>query len=484
MSLLNLEPKNLWKNFSEMCAIPHPSKFETKIIEFACSFGNQLKLETKVDSIGNVIICKPATPGYENRKTVVLQAHLDMVPQKNSDTNFDFTTDPIEAYVDGDWVTAKGTTLGADNGIGAAAAMAVLEDKELEHGPLEVLLTIDEETGMTGAFQLEEDALKADILLNLDTEDEHEICVGCAGGLNANIEFKSPLTICPTEMQAFEIAMTGLKGGHSGMDIVLGRGNANKLMNRLLYMVNAEMDLRISSINGGSLRNAIPRESFVVCIVPNQKVKKFNKLVELFLGQIRTELSVVEPDFNLKITQVHTPEKVYQREVIDKVINAVYACPNGVVRMNDEMPDLVETSTNMAIVKTSGETIKIQCLLRSSVDSAKDDLANAIQSTFDLAGATTVFTGSYPGWKPNMQAGILSVVREQFEKQYGEKPNVQAVHAGLECGIIGAKYPKMEMVSFGPTICFPHSPDEKVHIQSVKRFWNLLCEILINVPLK
>lgn len=479
-----LKPAALWENFYALTQIPRPSKHEEESIKYMKSFGEGLGLETIVDEVGNVIIRKPATPGMEDRKGVILQAHIDMVPQKNSDVDHDFTKDPIDAYVDGDWVTAKGTTLGADNGIGLAAAMAVLADKELVHGPVEALVTVDEETGMTGAFALKPDVLKGDILMNMDSEDEGELYVGCAGGIDANIEYSFTKEAVPAGMKALKLAITGLKGGHSGMDIPLGRGNANKLAFRYLKHAIETHGVRIADIEGGSLRNAIPREAFVTVLVPEGNVDAMKKCVAEYECIYKAELNRTEPDLKMEVLDAEMPEFVMDADTAMKLALGVYGCPNGVIRMSDSMPGTVETSTNLAIVKTVGDKVEVCCLLRSSVDTAKKDLTNMIGSVFTLAGAKVEFDGEYPGWKPNPDSDILEVMQNVYNEKYGKIPEIKAIHAGLECGLLGAVYPNWDMISFGPTIRFPHSPDEKVNIATVEKFWDFLVETLKNVPVK
>ncbi len=482
--ILQLSPSALWKHFHSLAQIPRPSKHEDKIREFIYNFGKNLGLETIEDEVGNVIIRKPATPGMENRKGVILQGHLDMVPQKNSDKVHDFENDPIETIIDGDWVRANGTTLGADNGMGVAAAMAVLESKEIKHGPVEALFTSDEETGMTGAIGLKPGVLKGDILINMDSEDEGELYIGCAGGVNGNISFKYEETPVPAGFEGYKIKVTGLKGGHSGVDIHLGRGNANKIMNRILYHSHLKHGLEVATIDGGSLRNAIPRESFAHVAIPAAKVEGFKGCLTKMSVDIKKELSAVEPTLNIEITAAELPKSLIADAILIKFMNAVYACPTGVIRMSNEMIGLVETSNNLAIVKAENGEIKLMNLLRSSVDSAKDDLQQQIQSVFDLAGATSVFDGAYPGWKPNPNSPILKTMQEIYNNKFGNIPEIRAIHAGLECGILGGAYPNWDMISFGPTIRFPHSPDEKVNIATVQKFWDFLVETLKNIPAK
>lgn len=480
----NLEPKVLWKHFYNLTQIPRPSKKEQASIEFVKKFAKDLKLEVIEDSVGNVIVRKPATPGQENRKGVIFQGHLDMVPQKNSDTKHDFEKDPIDAYIDGEWVKAKGTTLGADNGIGVAAALAVLESKDLVHGPIEALFTIDEETGMTGAFGLKPGLFKGDILMNLDSEDEGELYVGCAGGLDANIKLAYKTTSVPAGMAAYKLSVTGLKGGHSGMDIILGRGNSIKLLFRFMYHAEKNLGLRLASFDGGSLRNAIPREAFAVVVVPTAKVAEFEKSVKEYLNIYKSEFSMTEPSLSFNAEKTEMPTKLIDEKAQFNIIRAVFGCPNGVVRMSDSVPGLVETSNNLARVYNDGSFIYAQCLLRSSVDSAKDALADKIGSVFELSGAEVEYSGGYPGWKPNPTSPILTLMKDVYKKKYGKTPEVKAIHAGLECGLLGGVYPNWDMISFGPTIRSPHSPDEKVNIETVKRFWDFLVEVLKEVPKK
>jgi dipeptidase D len=448
------------------------------------NFGKGLGLETFVDEVGNVIIRKPATAGMENRKGVILQGHLDMVPQKNSDKAHDFEKDPIEPMIDGEWVKANGTTLGADNGMGVAAAMAILESNEHPHGPIEALFTTDEETGMTGAFGLKPGVLHGDILMNMDSEDEGELYIGCAGGTNANISFSYTEVPVPAGVTAFRIAVIGLKGGHSGVDIHLGRGNSNKVLNRFLWHSAKKHGLRLSSIDGGSLRNAIPRESYAIVTVPEDQKEVFLKCLEEFGVTAKKELSAVEPDMKLEAIPVDLPKSLIDEKTQNNLFSAIYGCPNGVMRMSNEMAGLVETSTNLAIVKSENGKIKVMCLLRSSVDSAKQDLEQMMQSVFELAGANIVFDGQYPGWKPNPASPILKAMQDIYKNKYGVIPEIKAIHAGLECGLLGGVYPHWDMISFGPTIRYPHSPDEKVNIATVEKFWDFLVETLKHIPVK
>jgi len=482
--LSQLEPKPLWSYFEDICNIPHPSKKEEQIIAYVKKFGKDLGLETNTDEVGNIVIRKPATPGFENRQTIILQSHLDMVPQKNNETQHDFEKDPIQPWIDGEWVKAKGTTLGADNGIGAAAAMAVLAADNLEHGPVECLFTIDEETGMTGAFALKEGFLKGDILINLDSEDEGELYIGCAGGIDTNAYFDYNEIDVVGAVEAYKIDVKGLKGGHSGLDIKLGRGNANKILNRLLWQAHREYSLQLHSIDGGSLRNAIPREATAIVVVPKEHSQNFESLVEDLTLNIKNELKNVEPDFVLQVNKTEIPEKVIDPIVVTNLFDGIYACPNGVIRMIDDMPDVVETSTNLAIVKSGDGRVEVCSLQRSSVDSAKDDLCNMMRAVFEMAQAEVEHTGSYPGWKPNLHSPILQTMKDVYNKRFGKIPEVKVIHAGLECGLIGGVYPNLDMISLGPTIRNPHSPDEKVNIKTVGLFWEFLVETLKNAPVK
>jgi dipeptidase D len=480
----NIEPKAIWENFYALTQIPRPSKKEQKAAAFIRKLGEGLNLETLMDDAGNVIIRKPATSGFENKKTIVLQSHIDMVPQANSGLAFNFETDPIDAYIDGEWVTARNTTLGADNGIGAAAIMGILQSNDIEHGPIEALFTIDEETGMTGAFKLMPNFLNGDILINLDTEEENEISVGCAGGVDVNATWVFSEDENVDGSKSFKVSLFGLKGGHSGLDIHLGRGNACKLMGRFLKKAVAESRARLASIDCGNMRNAIPREGFAVVTVPEKNVKAFLSSIEMIQSTWFNELGSVEPNLKIEVIETEFPKMLIPEMVQDDLINAICAVPNGIIRLSDSMPGVVETSTNLSIVKSTKGKIEIMCLARSFVDSARDCIASSLESCFQLAGAKVVFSGAYPGWKPNPSSEILATVKQSFKKMKGIIPNEAAMHAGLECGILGATYPNWDMVSVGPNIVSPHSPDEKVHIKSVENFWNLLADILKNAPEK
>lgn len=480
----NLKPSPLWNFFYDLTRIPRPSKKEAGAAEYVKRFGEERGLEVETDKTGNVIISKPATPGMENLKGVVLQAHLDMVPQKNSNSSHNFETDPVRAYVDGEWVTADGTTLGADNGIGVAAALAVLDSDGLEHGPLEALFTVDEETGMTGAFGLKKGFVRGDILLNMDSEEEGELYVGCAGGMDANIEFRYNEVEAERETTAFTVRVGGLKGGHSGLDIDLGRGNANKLLFRFLKFSEKNHGLRIAAVDGGGLRNAIPREAQALVTVAANRQNDLKNSVEEYEKIYRSELSGVEPDLSFTVEEAEQPGGLIDIKTRKNLINSIVACPNGVIRMSSSMPGLVETSTNLANVKSENGKITIQCLMRSSVDTSREDIAGMIESVFTLAGAGVSFDGAYPGWKPDMNSEILGTMQNVYKALYGKTPEIKALHAGLECGLIGGVYPGLDMISFGPTIKYPHSPDEKVHIESVGKFWAFLVEILKKIPVR
>jgi dipeptidase D len=483
----NLEPQQLWNKFADLNQVPRPSKKEERVIEFMVNFGKNLGLETIQDSVGNVIIKKPATTGMESKKTVVLQSHLDMVHQKNNDTSFDFDKQGIEMYVDGDWVRAKGTTLGADNGIGVAAIMAILESKDIPHPAIEALFTIDEETGMTGAKGLEGGMLKGEILLNLDTEEDDEIDIGCAGGIDVTARAEYDEEDAPESSVGYRITVKGLNGGHSGMDIHKGLGNANKIMNRLLFDGFDNFGLQIAKIEGGSLRNAIPRESVAEVIIAKVYDEAFAYDMNAIVNDIKAELHTVDPDLEVifeKLNDSDTPKKVMPPMAQYFFVRSMYTAHNGVYRMSPDFDDLVEASNNIAKVEVGGGQLVVKCLTRSSVESSKLDVANGLRSAFELMGCEVEFSGSYPGWNPNPDSEILDVLVAIYEKQNGTKPNVVACHAGLECGILGTHYPDMDMISFGPTIKGAHSPVERASISSVNKFWRFLLEILNNIPEK
>lgn len=481
----NLEPKALWNKFADLNAVPRPSKKEERVIEFMKNFGKSLGLETFEDEIRNVIIRKPATAGMENRKAIVLQGHLDMVHQKNSDTVFDFDTQGIDMYVDGDWVRAKGTTLGADNGLGVAAIMAILESTNIPHPAIEALFTIDEETGMTGALNLKGGILQGQILLNLDTEEDDEIDIGCAGGIDVTATAEYDEDETPEGSVGYTITVKGLKGGHSGMDIHKGLGNANKIMNRLLFDGFDNFGLQISEIKGGSLRNAIPRESLAKVIIAQVYDEAFVFDMQQIVNEIKAEFKTTEPNLEVVFEKMEvTPAKVMPSIAQFYFVRSMYTAHNGVYRMSADFDDLVETSNNIAKVIVGEGKLSVQCLTRSSVETSKFDLANALRSAFELMGCEVEFSGSYPGWTPNSESEILDVLVSIYEKQNGEKPKVVACHAGLECGILGTNYPDMNMISFGPSIHGAHSPDERASISSSQKFWKFLLEILATIPVK
>lgn len=481
----NLEPKALWNKFADLNAVPRPSKKEDRVIVFMKNFGESLGLETFEDEIRNVIIRKPATTGMENRKAIVLQGHLDMVHQKNSDTIFDFDTQGIDMYVDGDWVRARGTTLGADNGLGVAAIMAILESTDIPHPAIEALFTIDEETGMTGALNLKGGILQGQILLNMDTEEDDEIDIGCAGGIDVTATAEYDQEETPEGSVGYTISIKGLKGGHSGMDIHKGLGNANKIMNRLLFDGFDNFGLQISEIKGGSLRNAIPRESQAKVIIAEVYDEAFVFDMQQIVNEIKTELKTTEPNLEVIFEKMEAvPAKVMPSIAQFYFVRAMYTAHNGVYRMSADFDNLVETSNNIAKVIVGEGQLTVQCLTRSSVETSKFDLANGLRSAFELMGCEVEFSGSYPGWTPNSESEILDVLVSIYEKQNGDKPKVVACHAGLECGILGTNYPEMDMISFGPTIHGAHSPDERSSISSSQKFWKFVLEILDNIPVK
>jgi dipeptidase D len=480
----NLEPKALWNNFADLNAVPRPSKKEERVVAFVKEFGQRLGLETIQDEIGNVIIKKPATPGMEDRKTVLIQSHVDMVHQKNADTDFDFNTQGIDMYVDGDWVKARGTTLGADNGIGVASIMTLLASTDIAHPAIEALFTIDEETGMTGALGLKGGLLQADIMLNLDTEDDTELTIGCAGGVDINASGKYQPENAPADAKGYKLSIKGLTGGHSGMDIHLGRGNANKLMNRLLHHASEQLGIRIGSIDGGSLRNAIPRESVAVVAIPAGQATAFEKFIQEQTQVLKNEYATTDPNLAVQLEPVEAPAQVLPADFQGKLLRALYTCPNGIYRMSPDIEHLVQTSNNVARVLVQNGSFTVQCLTRSSVDSEKMDLAEAIKSALELAGASVSYSGMYPGWMPKPGAGIVQLMSDLYREKYNGEAHVNACHAGLECGIIGANYPEMEMISFGPNIRGAHSPDEKVQISSVQKYWDFLLDTLKRIPAK
>lgn len=471
----DLSPKQVWGYFYDLTQIPRPTGQMEAVTRYVIDFGKSLNLETLQDEVGNVLIRKPATPGMEACKPVVLQSHLDMVPQKNSVVNHDFSTDPIDAYIEGDWVTARDTTLGADNGIGAALAMAALADQTLRHGPLEALFTVDEEVGMDGAFGLKPGFLKAEILINCDSEKEGELFVGCAGGADLNISFQyKDDAYIPEGDVAVKISLTGLKGGHSGVDIHLGRANANKLLFRFLKEAVVDYGVRLSSVDGGSLRNAIPREAFAVVTLPAGETDNFWELVSDYQDLYREEYKGIENNISFTAEKVDTPLTLIPEEIQDDLINAVEGCQNGVISMLHDFPGTVESSSNLAVVKSTEGLIEVKILVRSSSESRKSAVCSSLESVFALAGGKVEYGGSYNGWQPDIHSKILNVMENTYEELYGRKPEVKVMHAGLECGIIQGAYPSMDMISIGPDLEFPHSPDERVNIPTVAKIWDFL----------
>ncbi len=476
--LNSLEPKALWANFSALNAVPRPSKKEERVIAFIVQFGKQLGFPTYRDEVGNVIIKKPGSKGLENRPAICLQSHLDMVHQKNANTVFDFDQQGIEMVVDGDWVKAKGTTLGADNGIGVAAIMSILQAKDLAHPPIEALFTIDEETGMTGALNLKGGLLDAKYMLNLDTEDDRELTIGCAGGIDVTATGSYKEEELGDGCTAYRISIKGLTGGHSGMDIHLGRGNANKLMNRILTQATEKFAAQIHQIDGGSLRNAIPRESVTIIALPLNHEKAFLEFIGHKNTVLQSEYKTTDPNLSLSAEPTDLPKKVLNKLFQSQLLKTIYACPGGIYRMSPDIDRLVQTSNNLARVLVKDGSYTIQCLTRSSVDSEKMDLANAIKSCFELCGASVSFAGAYPGWTPQPDSELVKTMSAIYKELYKDKAHVNACHAGLECGILGNNYPQMQMISFGPNIRGAHSPDECVQISSVQKFWSYLLEAL------
>lgn len=475
----NLSPQHVWGYFHDLTQIPRPTGHMDAVTRYILAFGKESGLETLQDKTGNIVIRKPATPGMEHCKTVIIQGHLDMVPQKNAATIHNFETDPIDAYIDGDWVTARDTTLGADNGIGVALALAVLSDNTLKHGPVEALFTVDEEVGMDGAFGLKPGFLKGEILINADSEEEGELFVGCAGGadLNISFQFKEDIAI-PEGDVAVKLSLTGLKGGHSGVDIHLGRANANKLMFRFLKEAVRDYGARLSSIDGGSLRNAIPREAVAIITIPGDNVEALWELVADYQDMFRTEYQGIEESVLFVAEPAELPASLIPEEIQDDLINAIEGCQNGVISMLADFPGTVETSTNLASVKKSDQLIEIKILTRSSSESRKEQICSSLESVFALAGAKVEYGSSYGGWQPNIKSEILGVMQRVYEQKFGRTPNVKVMHAGLECGIIQTVYPDMDMISFGPDLQYPHSPDERVSISSVQKVWTFLTETL------
>ncbi|MGB4413404.1 MAG: aminoacyl-histidine dipeptidase [Paludibacter sp.] len=474
-----LEPSKVWNFFHDITQIPRPSKKEEKVIAYLKAFSEKYKLELKEDAAGNVLICKPPTVGYENHKMIILQAHTDMVCEKNSDVNFNFETDPIQTYIDGDWVKARGTTLGGDNGIGMSMMLAVLASDNLQHPALECLFTVDEETGLTGAFALDNKLLKGEVLINLDSEDDGVIFIGCAGGIDTTATLPYTPEKSPEGYFAFSVSVKGLSGGHSGDDIHRGRGNANKILNRYLWNVNRKTDLRVHSFDGGNLRNAIPREATAIVSVPYSEKEDVRMMLNHYIAEIENELGETEPNLKITLESEKLPETVIDKKTSDTLLNVLYACPHGVKAMSKDMPGLVETSTNLASVKMQPDnTILITTSQRSSVESSKYDIAHQVEAVLELAGATVTHGDGYPGWKPNLKSSILKTAQGTYKSLFNEEPSVRAIHAGLECGLFLEKYPHLDMISIGPQMYGVHSPDERLSISSTQKCWKWLTEIL------
>lgn len=490
MNKHNLSPNHLWELFELFCQYPRPSRHEEAVLQAIESLCDRQRIEHQRDDVGNLILRKDATQGMEDRETVVMQGHIDMVPQKNSSSSHDFLKDPIQTQIMEDeqeqWLTAQGTTLGADNGIGVAAALAVILSDDIQHGPLELLITIDEESGMTGAKGLQPGWLKGTMLLNLDTEDEGELYVGCAGGADISARFELDLQSIPsnTSYSAYEIAVTGLRGGHSGLDINDGRGNANKIINQFLLEHSEALSIRVFHFNGGSLRNAIARESFTKIVIPSDNVKKLQSSLEQFLLAQQHSFGNVETNLMISIKEIDMPDQAYTSDSCQTLLFALDKCIHGVTKMSDDFEGIVDSSNNLAIVQSENNLINVLCLARSLSDERRDELANDIKDNFDEFGATTIISGEYPGWQPNPQSNLLNLASQTYQELYGDQPKVKVIHAGLECGLLGKPYPHWDMISFGPTIRHAHSPDERVHIPSVEKFWNYLLALLLEIPVK
>jgi len=484
--LLSLQPSMLWQIFDQICQTPRPSKHEQKISAWIQNWAKSLGLSIKEDVIGNLFIKKPATAGFENCKGVILQAHMDMVPQKNADTEHDFLTDSIKPYIitesDGDWVTAKGTTLGADNGIGLASALAVLASTDIAHGPIEVLVTIDEEAGMSGAFALEAGWLEGEILINTDSEQEGEVYMGCAGGIDALASFPLHYEPTPENYKAFNLSISGLKGGHSGVDIHLGRANANKALVRFLLMASEKFGIQLTELNGGSLRNAIPREADASFVIASQQIEAFQASLTEYLTTLQSNLSAVETDIDMLLIAPEEFDQCWTLDCQQKILKSITACPNGVLRMSDDIEGVVETSLNIGVMRSKGKKFNVMVLIRSLHDDGRLETQERVESVFSLAGAVVNFSGAYPGWKPDTSSAIMKKVRDTYEQLFNTVPDVMVIHAGLECGLFKTAYPHWDMVSIGPTIKFPHSPNEKVNIEAVEKYWQLLVAVLANIP--
>lgn len=485
MTIQDLEPRLVWKYFYELTQVPRPSKKEEKVIAYLLDFAKKHNIDVKKDNAGNVLMTKPATKGKENLPTVILQGHVDMVCEKNSDTVFDFDNDPIQTYIDGEWLKAKGTTLGADNGVGVAAALAILASDDIEHGKLECLFTVDEETGLTGAYALDKNLLTGDILINLDTEEEGELYIGCAGGKGTTATFRYSKDDTPMNQYWFRLEVKGLSGGHSGSDIDKGLGNANKILNRFLWTLSRKMQVYMAAISGGNLHNAIAREASAIVGIPIGDREEVMSMFNVFVAEIKDELRVVDPNVELVMETTDEPRYVIDNTTTYNLINGICACPHGVIAMSQDIPGLVEASTNLASVKMKDDNlIVVGTSQRSSTNSLKDSVADMVNAVFTLAGAEVVHNAGYPGWKPNPDSAILKVAEESYKKLFGKMPEVKAIHAGLECGLFLEKYPHLDMVSCGPTITDAHSPAEQIHIPSVDKWWVLLLDVLKNIPEK
>ncbi|SFN57939.1 beta-Ala-His dipeptidase [Xenorhabdus japonica] len=482
--LSTLSPQPLWDIFAQICSIPHPSYHEEALASHIIEWAKSKNFHVERDEVGNILIRKPASKGMENRKAVVLQAHLDMVPQKNNDTQHDFTQDPIRPYIDGEWVTADGTTLGSDNGIGMASALAILADESVKHGPLEVLLTMTEEAGMDGAFGLKSGWLQADILINTDSEEEGEIYMGCAGGVDFVTTLQLSRETLPANYKTLQLTLKGLKGGHSGGDIHLGLGNANKLLARFLAAHANKLELKLINLQGGTLRNAIPREGSTVIAVPADKIEKLYQLKDNYLETLKNEYAVIENNLTLLLDETEASSQALTAECQTRFVSMLNSMPNGVIRMSDVAKGVVETSLNVGVVTMDEEKVEVICLIRSLIESGKAYVVEILNSLATLSGAETVASGGYPGWQPDANSPIMHLVRETYHQLFDKTPNIMVIHAGLECGLFKKPYPDMDMVSIGPTIRGAHSPDEKVHIKSVGQYWQLLTAILKAIPAK
>lgn len=484
MEKKDLRPAVVFHYFDEVCQVPRPSKKEEKIRAYLLDFAKKHNLEAKTDEAGNVLIKKAASAGMENLKTVILQSHIDMVCEKNKDTEHNFETDPIQTYIDGEWLRAKGTTLGADNGIGVATELAVLASDDIKHGPIECLFTVDEETGLTGAFALKEGFMNGDILLNLDSEDDGELFIGCAGGANTTAIYPFPTEKAPQGWFFFRVSVKDLTGGHSGDDISKNRANANKLLNRFLVQTMQKYGMRLADIEGGNLHNAIPREAHALCAVPMEYKEAVRVDLNIFISEIENEYSATEPNLSMDLESEAPVEYVMEQKAMERFLLSIYAVHHGVYAMSQDIPGLVETSSNLASIKVCDGTIKVVTSQRSSILSSRKDMSQMVSAAFILGGATVTTGEGYPGWKPNPSSEILKIAVESYKRLFGVEPKVKAIHAGLECGLFLQKYPSLDMVSFGPTLRGVHSPDERMLIPTVEKFWNHLLDILAHIPAK